>query len=239
MAAVHGEVQRLASEEARPPDWLLPPPETLNSPLDLDFGELNPDRARTLHERFHYLRSHRPGLHLAGTYRGRVAVVLSFSELDLKAIDSRFSRLGEGSRAAFLSRAWAAPWAPRNSFSHLLSLSGREMRSRNPDLGALLTYVNPGLGFDGASYRAANWHLFGREIGTRYAYLDEAYVTDRELSRRFGTSDAAVLTRALGRRIAFSRMALPPLDLYAIGLNRRLRKQLAQMSPAHWQRPWA
>ncbi|MFI5025728.1 MAG: hypothetical protein ACHQCI_03125 [Solirubrobacterales bacterium] len=207
--------------------------------MDLELVELDTTRAKALHRRFHYLRSYRSGVHLAGISDGHVAVLLSFSTLDIEAIRARLPLPGRGERAMVLSRVYAAPWAPRNSLSRLLSLATRRLCERDPELGSLLTYVNPGLGFNGASYRAANWRLFGRELSTRYAYLDGHYITDRELSRRFGTSAHAELARLLDTRVEFSRMPLPPLDLYAFATERRLRAKLAQMAPRRWQRPWA
>jgi len=178
-------------------------------------------------------------LHFVGTAEDRVAILLSFSDLDIEAIERSLAPKLPASRVRILSRVYSASWVPRNSLSRMLALATRELRRREADLEALLTYVNPGLGFDGASYRAANWRLFGRELGTRYSYLDENYITDRELSRLFGTSESTTLTYMLGDRIAFSRMPLPPLNLYALGLNRRLRNCLGPISPRSWQRPWA
>jgi len=233
------EVQRLAELDVPAPTWLGEPDRIPRSPLELDLIELETERARLLHQRFHYLRSYRPGLHLAGSIDGHVAALLTFSDLDLDPIRAMLPASAGTASARVLSRVYTAAWAPRNSLSRLLALAARELRARDPELGLLLTYLNPGIGFDGASYKAANWQLFGRELATRYAYLDADYVTDRELTRRFGTSDAATLERILGSRIGFSRMPLPPLDLYAFALSSRLN---ADLGSAHglrtWRRPW-
>jgi hypothetical protein len=143
-----------------------------------------------------------------------------------------------GTKALMLSRAYATAWAPRNSLSRLIAIAVRELRTREPELNLLFTYLNPGIGFDGASYKAANWHLFGYEHGTRYAYLDADYVTDRDLTRSFGTSDTRKLEQMLGDRISFSRMPLPPLELYAFGLHSRLNASLHDAEPHIWLRPW-
>lgn len=233
------EVEWLASQETTPPAWLLPPERIPTSPVEMVLTELDETRACLLHQRFHYLRSHRPGIHLAGAIDGHVAVLLTFSSLDLGPIRAVLPAAVESASALVLSRAYSTAWAPRNSLSRMLALAARELRARDPRLGLLLTYLNPGVGFDGASYKAANWSLFGFEHGTRYAYLDESYVTDRELTRLFGTSDTTALQPLLGDRIAFSRMALEPLKLYAFALQPRLRRALAAAPRRDWLRPWA
>jgi hypothetical protein len=235
---VESEVRRLADEQSAAPAWLSPPESLPLSPVDLELTELDPGRARELHERFHYLRSHREGLHLAGAIDGRLAVQLTFSTLDLHPIRTALPGEMGSASALVLSRAYTTAWAPRNSLSRVLALAARELRARDPGLCLLLTYLNPGAGFDGASYKAANWCLYGREHGTRYAYLDESYVTDRELTRRFGTSDATALRLSLADRIAFSRMALQPLELFALALRPRLRRALALAPQREWMRPW-
>jgi hypothetical protein len=138
-----------------------------------------------------------------------------------------------------LSRVYATAWAPRNSVSRMLSEAVRFLRRSDSPPQMLFTYLNPGIGFDGASYKAANWSHFGSEHGTRYAYLDRCYVTDRELTRSYGTSEAAILEGLLGPRIAFSSMPLGPLEVFAFALNGRLRREMGSSSPRTWMRPWA
>ena len=235
---IEGEVRRLAAQESPAPTWLTPPERTPHSPVELELTELDEGRVRELHERFHYLRSHRDGVHLAGTIDGRVATLLTFSPLDLGPIQAALPIDVEPGQALVLSRAYSTAWAPRNSLSRMLALAARELRYRDPRLAFLLTYLNPGMGFDGASYKAANWRLFGREHGTRYAYLDASYITDRELTRRFGTSEETALRLHLGERICFSRMALQPLELYAFALRPSQRRALAASARREWLRPW-
>jgi hypothetical protein len=235
---IEGEVRRLAAEESPAPTWLTPPARIPHSPVELELTELDEGRARELQERFHYLRSYRHGVHLAGTIDGRVATLLSFSPLDLSPIQTALPIDVEPGQALVLSRAYSTAWAPRNSLSRMLALATRELRARDPRLTLLLTYLNPGMGFDGASYKAANWRLFGREHGTRYAYLDASYITDRELTRRFGTSEETALRLHLGERIAFSQMTLQPLELYAFAFRSPLRRALAAAARREWPRPW-
>jgi hypothetical protein len=239
-ASAHAEVHRLAVEQAAAPAWMERPERAPQGATDLEFGEFDAARARVVLEQFHYLRSYRPeSLHLAGTADEHMAALLTFSPLDLGPIAATLPERTDPAHVLVLSRVYAAGWAPRNSLSRLLALAARWLRDREPSARLLLTYLNPNVGFDGASYKAANWRFYGRETGTRYAYLDAAYVTDRELTYRFGTSDAGALQRLLGDRIAFSRMRLEPLELYAFALDPRLRHTLVDSSPREWSRPWA
>jgi hypothetical protein len=76
--------------------------------------------------------------------------------------------------------------------------------------------VNPNLGFDGASYKAANWMLFGREAGTRYGYLGDDYITDREVAR---------LSERERAEVVYSMMPLAPLTIFGRWLQRRDRRR--------------
>jgi hypothetical protein len=198
--------------------------------------------ARIVLERFHYLGSFRPGSeHLGGIMRDgdgeRLVALLTVSDLDVPTIAERLPGDVEPGSVAVLSRVFAFEWAPRNTLSFLMSRITRALRRRPNPPRMLVTYVNPNVGFTGASYRAANWVLWARETGTRYAYLDGRYTTDRELARRFGSADPDALGATLGSRIAFSRMPLRPLDLYAYPLDPGLRGTLGGGDPIELPRP--
>jgi hypothetical protein len=77
--------------------------------------------------------------------------------------------------------------------------------------------------------------LYAREHGTRYAYLDLDYITDRRLRDRFGSADSNLLRAELGDRIAFSQIALAPLELYAFFVDARQRDRAAL--PLELERP--
>ena len=89
------------------------------------------------------------------------------------------------------------------------------LRRIEPHVSLLLTYLNPNVGFTGASYKADNWVLFGQENDTRYLYLDGDYKTDRFFWEGFGSSNFEVLTRILGERVTRSRYSLAPLQVFA------------------------
>jgi hypothetical protein len=90
----------------------------------------------------------------------------------------------------------------------------------------LITYLNPNLGFTGASYKASNWHVIGIELGNRYAYLDGRYITDRRL---------AALARDELARVEYSQMQFRPLLIY--GRDRRRSSQRLEPTPFLVDRP--
>jgi hypothetical protein len=235
---VDREVERLAAEERPLPAWLLPPANRPSEPSDLVLAEVEPEKARVIHRDFHYLRSYRQGQHIGAFADSHLAALLTFSPLDLRRVRATLPDLEEG-QALVLSRVHAFAWIPRNSLSHILARTVRLLRERLPRPRLVFTYLNPNVGFDGASYKAANWFLYGREQGTRYAYLNQDYITDRELTARFGTSQADSLAAVLPGRIEFSSMPLRPLEMYAHPLDHQLRRRLSGGEPQEWVRPWA
>jgi hypothetical protein len=115
--------------------------------------------------------------------------------------------------------------------SYLIRAAVERLRQHRRAL-ILVTYVNPNLGFTGATYRAANWTRLAREHGTHYSYVDSVYVTDRQLIARFGTADPFVLRERLGEQFQRSLMPLDPLDVYAFALEPTLRAQLVHNAAA-------
>ena len=222
--------------------WQKPPGRSEISPSDLEVDEVDETTARLVLERFHYLRSFRLGSeHMGGVLRDendeRLVALLTLSALDVPTIAERLPDGVAATETMVLSRVFAFDWAPRNTLSFLMGRLTRVLRRRPTPPRLLITYVNPNVGFTGASYRAANWVLWAREVGTRYAYFDGRYTTDRELARTFGTSDPAALREIVGDRIAFSRMTLQPLNLYAQPLETDLRAALSTGEPIELPRP--
>jgi hypothetical protein len=210
-------------------DWLVAPTPAIRSPRELRFEHVNKAEARVVLERFHYLTSYRPGAQSYGlrTKGERIAALATLSELDIPTIKQAVATHLAPSEVLVVSRVFAFDWSPRNTISFLLAELARTTRRTRSDARLLITYLNPNLGFNGASYRAANWHLIGEEHGTRYAYLNGVYVTDRELVRNWGTADPTRLTDLLGPRYAVTRAALLPLQLYASPLDAGLNDVLS------------
>jgi len=214
------------------------PPREFVRARDLRFGEVPEASARPILERFHYLESFRPeSSHFGGFADGRLAAQLTVSRLDLTTIAEQLPPGVSRDEVAVLARVFAFDWAPRNALSFLIARLVRRLRDAAQPPRLLLTYLNPNLGFSGSSYRAANWSLWATEAGTRYAYLDAEYITDRALAARFGTASAERLSAQLGSRIRFSRMRLAPLRIYAYPIDAALRKHLADRAPVALERP--
>jgi hypothetical protein len=240
------ESERVARDLAAATDrysaWQAPPAAGALDVGAIDLVSASEATARVVLERFHYLSSFRPGSeHLAGVLRDgdeeRLVALLTISALDVPTIAARLPRNVEPDRVAVLSRVFAFDWAPRNTLSFLMARAVRTLRNRAKPPRLLVTYLNPNVGFSGASYRAANWVLWARESGTRYAYLDGRYTSDRELLRRFGSTDADALDADRDGKLTFSKMPLRPLDLYAYPLDPRLRDRLVKCDPIELPRP--
>ena len=156
----------------------------LNKP-DATVRACEPEVAREIHERFHYIRSYHPGrVHLALYLQSHPripAVLASISSMDIKHLDWLFASADEKERVLVLTRLFAFDWAPRNSISYLLGQVCRWAKKNFPRVTTLLTYINPNLGFSGSSFLAANWRPFlERRVG--YSYFEDAYITYRRLS---------------------------------------------------------
>jgi hypothetical protein len=215
------EVARLATRLRsfhEPVEALLRPPAMAPELADLRFDEVEEPLAAMVMRHLHYLHSpRRESLHLgSSTASGRLVALISLSRLDLRSIVAALPAGLRADETLVVSRVFAFDWAPRNTISHLLAQVERRLRETRPEIRFLLTYLNPNLGFDGASYRAANWSLFGRESGTRYGYLDRDYISDREI---------ALLSATQRRRVVYSLMPLAPLVIYGRFLRRGDRRQ--------------
>lgn len=231
--------QRIIALTASFAHWVPRPDPMPRKPTELRVVRADETLARPLLERFHYLRSFRESsTHVAGVLAdSRPAAILSFSPFDIGPLEAALPAGVARHEVLMLSRAFAFDWAPQNTITYLVRRALAIARDESPATRLVLTYVNPNLGFSAASYRAGNWTRFAREHGTRYAYVDGEYVTDRCLASTFGTSDPTRIYDRLGQRFAVSRMPLAPLDLYALALDRRLRGVLANQPPVDVPRP--
>ncbi len=166
-----------------------------------------PEVARQVHERFHYIRSYHPGtVHLALNLRPHLEVpvaLASISPMDIKHLDWLFASAAEKESVLVLTRLFAFDWAPRNSISYLLGQVGKWTKRNFPRVKALLTYVNPNLGFTGSSFLAAGWRPF-LEKRTVYSYLRGSYITQRA---------AASLPPSALTHVAHSMYELEPLRI--------------------------
>jgi hypothetical protein len=203
----------LAEELPVKSEWLIP--DIVSSPRVLQFHGLDSEAANHVMQRFHYLRSSRPDGRAYGlsTHSGRLVAVCVSSPLDVSRLHELLASNGRTTALArVISRVFAFEGAPSNSISYMLSRVTREERQ----LGVtdLVTYVNPNMSFTGSSYRASGWQMLGSESGTKYRYIDNRYVTDRQLAAKFGAHHDDVYRRLLDGRFAVSVMPLDPLFVF-------------------------
>lgn len=191
-----------------------------DSPRFLNFHEIRVEQARDVMARFHYLRSPR----LDGRYyglsskEGQLVAICVSSPLDVEYLNSLLRINGRDVLSArVLSRVFAFDGAPRNTISHLLSRAAQAERKLG--VSNWISYVNPNIGFNGISYVASGWKLLGEQPGTTYRYLDNRYITDRELAAKFGCHDDDAYSQLLGERFAKSQMRLEPLLIFSRPLS--------------------
>lgn len=169
---------------------------------------------------FHYLRSFREdSINVAALYEGRIVALCSVSPLDPPYLAGSLP-IGAIQEVAVVSRVFAFDWAPRNVISYLLARTEQMSDAISPEVRMLLTYLNPNMGFTGASYKAANWSRLGLETGTRYGYLNGEYVTDRRILS---------LPASARTLVEYSRMPLLPLQVFGRFLDRDLGRIAAHL----------
>ena len=172
--------------------------------------------ARVIHERFHYLGSFRAGHHLAlfaAEPAGVPMALVTVSPMDISHLRPLFPAKSDRSKVRVVSRLFAFDWAPRNSVSFLLGQAAKWVRDGWPEVETLLTYINPNLGFTGASYEAANWADFV-DVPAKYAYLEGNYITFRKLKS---------LSSHRRQEATYSQYELAPLKIFRYQIRPRPR----------------
>jgi hypothetical protein len=205
--------------------WRDAPQTPLTNPRETQFVEVQEDEARIIHERFHYLSSFRPNSFSFGLRTlndNRLASLVTLSPFDLEHVVHKLPDGVNEANVLVVSRVFCFDWVPLNTVSYMMGHMYKQVRLLRPEVKMLLTYINPNLAFTGSSLKASNWVLFGYEVGTRYAYIDEKYITDRELLRYYGTSNPSMLKMQLRDRFEVSRVELDPLQLYAYFIDKVL-----------------
>jgi len=198
----------------------------INEPSDLVFSDqISSGEAQRIMLQFHYLRSPRTDGRCYGLClpTGQLIVMCYVSPLDISRLTDLLSHDGASpEQVRVISRVFAFEGAARNSISYLLSRVGYAEKS----LGTtdLITYVNPNMGFSGASYRASGWMCYAEEPCIRYCYLDNRYVTDRELARRYGDHGDDSYRQLLSSQFTISTMPLFPLLIFRRRLSTSRRE---------------
>ncbi len=188
----------------------------------LHFALCGDQVARVIHERFHYIGSFREGRHLGlfPSEGGDVPLaLLTVSPMDIRILDRLYPTAEDRRRVLVVSRLFAFDWAPRNSVSYLMGQTFRWIHAELPFVDTLLTYLNPNLGFTGASYQASNWSKFV-EVPARYAYLAGNYITGRTVLG---------LPVAMRKAVCYSQYELESLNILRYALSKRLHLDRAVM----------
>ncbi|MEV5839882.1 hypothetical protein [Nocardia sp. NPDC052112] len=193
-------------------------------PMDLDL-------TRAYIESFHYLHTARVDDSLAfGAFADKANspfAVVSYSPVSRTYTKNILSAAGIDHRCALeLTRAWNSEAAPKNTMSMLYGYAHASIQrladSASVEQQAIITAVNPNLGFKGSAFRAVGFGLIG-EKPTAYHYLvdengQKSYVPRRSLTdiSRIPSTNARCVTAALP--------LLPTKELAVIMRGRRRLK---------------
>jgi hypothetical protein len=231
------DVADLVEESQRPYAQWLKSPERPIALGDLEFVPIHDATAKIYHECFHYIGSYRPGRHFAFQDKnsGRIVCIGSVASFDLEEPKEKIRPNIDPRSVLVFSRFFAFRWAPKNIFSHFWGKLQRQLKQER-DIELMFSFINPNVGFNGCSHKAAQWKDFGREAATRYMYLDGRYRPMRFFVNNYGTSDAVELNKKLGASFEVSTMELDPMWLLAIPLQRRARKAIPT-KPYLFERP--
>jgi hypothetical protein len=188
------------------------------------------DLAQAVHRAFHYLGSpRREGIHLGlyaeclGRRRHGLVSAVTLSPFDLWHIKDALPFAIRPEEVLVLSRLFAFASAPHNTVSFTLGRVFAWLKTRTPHIKALVSYLNPNLGFRGTVYKATNWKVLGEEAKSRYLYIGGNYVTDRYAIHTYGTADPVKLSGILGSVFSTSVQPLHPLRLFIYFLDPSLR----------------
>ena len=196
-------------------------PETASVLLDGRVVERALSYIKPIHELGHYLWSPRTSGHhfelLCPNLNGDEVTlgIVSFAPSDLSHLDKSMDSFNAYGDTWILTRMVTFPWAPKNAASYLVSRAVRKLRDRAPNLGSIITYCDPNLGFSGVIYRALNARLLIRERKQRYAYEADKYVSDRYLIRKYGSARVSDL-QLLGHDVTASKIQLTPLEIWCL-----------------------
>lgn len=100
------------------------------------------------------------------------------------------------------------------------------LRSSNPGLRLLVSFADADQGHHGGIYQAMNWTYTGA-MRSWTLEVDGRRLHPRTANRRFGTCSADLLVE---RGVDAVRVDLPPKHRYALGLDRRMRRRLAEVA---------
>lgn len=185
-----------------------------------DFGLVGGDVAAYYQTEFHYLASpRRDAIHLGLGESTAPTCLMSFSPFDLEHLTGLLPGGVRPENVLVLSRQVTVGDVPRNTWTFAFGRACRWLREHCPSVRMVLTYLDPNLGFRGASYRAANWTLLGQEPKGRYVFVDGVPVPNRELIALHGTARFDYLQALLGSRVERTTVSLQPLSVFGFMLR--------------------
>lgn len=225
----------LRADQARVRDLI--PTDRFDRTSDLVFKEkYEESEANEIFANLHYLKSARQGsknFALLDPVHRRPVSVCSVSPLQWKPVarqlEGRFHIPREN--VWEVSRMYTFDVAPDNVVSFLLSRVREVMRRDVPRVALMTTALDPNVGFNGNSYRGANWHEWMTVEARPYIYLDGNYVSLRQLRVRFGTADPERISAEYGIEVTTSAARLRPSSIFCCRINGPTESALGVLTP--------
>lgn len=183
-----------------------------------------PSEANDIFANLHYLKNARKdskNFALLDPVHGRPVSLCSISPLQWKPVAKQlFRRFGILQENVWdVSRMYSFGVAPRNATSFLLAKVRKAMSTDEPTAKLLTTAVDPNVGFNGISYKGANWKEWMRISPRPYLYLDGNYVSPRQLRERFGTANLAQIAVDFGIEVTPSAVRLQPSSIFCCRID--------------------
>jgi hypothetical protein len=168
---------------------------------DLSFVRIANTDADQIFSHLHYLRSARAGslnFALVDPVNAVPVTLCSVCPLEWIKVSRQLEAQFDVPQGATwdVSRVYSFDVAPVNAISYLLAKVRQVIRREIPTLELLTTAVDPNLGFNGSSYRAANWQQWMSVEARPYLYVDGVYSSPRQLRVRYGGANLAELRRS-------------------------------------------
>ncbi len=178
------------------------------------FGEVSPETAATINGRLHYIRNSRNdtllnyGLFI-GSANSPYATV-SFSRCNRNyQVDTLNTAAGltlDTAQALSMTRAFALDGAPKNSMSKLFHLSVEHIKHNFHDYAAVVTALNPYLGFEGGVFTGASFEPYALSP-LEYWYDKDGFYVPRKMgvhAQKQPTPPILWLARGLDKHTALA-----------------------------------
>jgi hypothetical protein len=215
----------------------LVPTDRFEQPRDLVFKEkYEASEANEVFANLHYLKNARPdskNFALIDPVHGRPVSLCSISPLQWKPVARHlYRRFGIPPENVWeISRMYSFDVAPGNVTSFLLARVRKAMRREEPTAELLTTAMDPNVGFNGNSYRGANWKEWMKIQARPYFYLDGDYVSPRQLRERFGTAGLERISAEYGIEVTTSVAKLHPSSIFACRINGATESVPGELTP--------